>query len=107
MLSKLKKLFTELTRPRAIQIEFISYETDEETSERYQNELNKRIQKIREENSQKYFCKHIPQIVNNFVKKNGYIPSYELIMTLCLKQFTKDLIDKKIDTLYEVVTDGE
>lgn len=100
-----KKLFTELTRPRAIQ--FISYETDEETSERYQNELNKRIQKIREENSQKYFCKHIPQIVNNFVKKNGYIPSYELIMTLCLKQFTKDLIDKKIDTLYEVVTDGE
>lgn len=102
---KFKKFFTELTRPRAIQ--FISYETDEETSERYQKELNKKIQEIREENSQKYFCKHIPQIVNNFVKKNGYIPSYELIMTLCLKQFTKDLIDKKIDTLYEVVTDGE
>ena len=69
----LKKIWTELTRVR--KIEFISYETEEETNERLQKEFNKRIADIKQEN-----YKATMQVFINFhreieLAKNGFLLS--------------------------------
>ena len=51
MINFFKKIWIEINRPRAIQIEFISYETEEETIKRITREFTLEVIKIRERNS--------------------------------------------------------
>ncbi len=103
----LDKILKEILRPRSIKISFINYETEDEQQKRLLKEFKTRVTEIRERNSKKYFENIMPIVANDFAKKNGYMPSYECVMSLCLKQFTKDLIAKKLDSLYEAINNVE
>ena len=49
------------------------------------------MNKYIEQNSKKFFKKHIPIIAEDFAKKNGYIPSETRLINECLKLFCKKL----------------
>ena len=98
----LKIIWTELTRVRSI--DFRSYETEYKTNKRLNSELQARIQKIREQNSKKRFDEYMPIAADEFVSQHGYIPSFQQLAGLCLKKFTKDIIDGKLDGLYEEIS---
>ncbi len=95
-----KKLWTEITRQRSIQIEFVSYETEEEIIKRMTREFNLEVHRIREKNSQKLYKKMIPQMAEEFTKQYGYIPSEDRLDALWLQEICRQIDSGELDTLY-------
>lgn len=96
-----KKFWEELTRLRSINIEFVSYETEEETNQRYKRELNEQIRQIRERNSKQLYLKLEPEIINKFIKKEGYFPSSNTIVNEFIKELEERLRTGKVDKLFK------
>lgn len=103
MINFLKKIWTEITRQRAIQIEFINYETEEETIKRITREFTLEVIKIRERNSQKLYEKMIPQIAQDFTHKNGYIPSEDRLTAIWLQEICRRIDNGELDSLYNEI----
>lgn len=103
MINFLKKIWTEITRQRAIQIEFINYETEEETIKRITREFTLEVIKIRERNSQKLYEKMIPKIAQDFTHKNGYIPSEDRLTAIWLQEICRRIDNGELDSLYNEI----
>ena len=103
MTNLFKKIWIELTRQRAIQIAFISYETEEETLKRFTREFTLQVIKIREKNSQKLYEKMIPDISKNFIREHGYIPSEDRLTAIWLKEVCRRIDDGELDSLYNEI----
>lgn len=103
MINFFKKIWIEINRPRAIQIEFISYETEEETIKRIIREFTLEVIKIRERNSKNLYNKMIPKIAQDFTHKNGYIPSEDRLTALWLQEICRKIDKGELDSLYNEI----
>lgn len=99
----LKKIWVELTRTRAISIELINYETEEEMLQRISREFKLRVHEIRERNSKKLYEKMLPKMADDFVKENGYIPSEDRLCALWLKEICRRISNGELDSLYNEI----
>ena len=91
----LKKIWSELTRVR--KIEFISYETEEETNERLQREFKKRLEFIKQQNYKKTM-----QVFINFhreveLAQNGILLSDLQLLPKAQKMFLEGKRIGRID----------
>jgi len=103
MINFIKKLWVEITRQRAIQIEFINYETEEEALKRITHEFYLKVIQIREKNSHNLYLKMIPQMAKEFTNQYGYIPSEDRLTAMWLQEICRRIDNGELDTLYNEI----
>lgn len=82
-------------------VRYVQTESEQEKEIRYQKEFQKRLIAIREKNSKRYFERVVPEIRKEYIDRHGFLPPFDYVLTKAMLMFTKDIIDGKIDTLYQ------
>lgn len=97
----LKKIWTELTRLRAI--EFISYETEQEQNERLAKEFKNRVRHFQRQNEQYAIEKLTAWVIHQTLEKDNYLIGEKQARPEAIKLYKEAKMYGRLDQLNRVI----